>query len=193
MQESYSQDIRDLVEEMLSIETSQRPEINTILQKPFMLKYIKLNLIRQISSNENKMSDNFMNHNQQNEQDTQTENNTRSNSSGNSTLNLKFSSRPKSYSQSSNSLSQKNSNSNTEEINVYKIESENSSKKSTSRLTIDVENNIQPVSNKEYNSKSRKDDKSIFSKVEKLKNILEKFLGLENFLEIYFKINVSIY
>jgi hypothetical protein len=34
------------------------------------------------------------------------------------------------------------------------------------------------------------DKNSVFSKIEKLKKFLEKFLGLEPFLEIYFKINV---
>ncbi len=35
---------------MLAVETEKRPDLNTILEKPFMLKYIKLNLIRQLSN-----------------------------------------------------------------------------------------------------------------------------------------------
>jgi hypothetical protein len=193
MFDNYSIEIRTLCQDMLNIDSSQRPTINSILERPFMTKYIKLNLIRQLSNKQTSFVP-FLTNELNNSENQEKSDKTRSNSSDSVGLNLKFNSAQQTPSQvSSKSVSQSHSNlnsfSNPEEINVYKIDSENSSKTSTSRLTNG--NKQKPITNGEY--KTTRDDKnSVFTKIEKLKKFLENFLGLENFLEIYFKINVSL-
>jgi hypothetical protein len=195
MIDSYSPEIRNLVSQMLNIETTLRPDITSILEKPLMTKYIKLNLIRQLSAKQISYVPFLTNDLNCSGMDNQCQ--TRSNYSGSVNLNLKFNSCQRTPSQSPNSQtlshSLKNSISNPDEINVYKIESENSSKTSSSRLTTGKKQNyVKPVTNSQY--KVTFDDKnSVFSKIEKLKKFLENYLGLENFLEIYFRINVRGY
>jgi serine/threonine protein kinase len=48
----FSLDIKQLVQEMLDTDCDKRPSINEILQKPFILRYIKLNLIKQMDLNQ---------------------------------------------------------------------------------------------------------------------------------------------
>ncbi len=50
--EPFSAEIRKLVLEMLETDCDKRPSINEILQKPFILRYIKLNLIKQMDLNQ---------------------------------------------------------------------------------------------------------------------------------------------
>lgn len=52
MAEPFSAEISQLVLEMLDTDCDKRPNINEILQKPFVLRYIKLNLIKQIDLNQ---------------------------------------------------------------------------------------------------------------------------------------------
>lgn len=214
IQESFSSEIKELVKEMLETDTAKRPDINTILEKPFLKKYIKLTLIRQISHSDQKTAAPFINKNliNPNSNDNSYSNckeiKTRSNSSDSSRLNLKFNSNPKTLSATSdsqkNNSALKDSNSVGSTINlgdentntIYKIDSECSSKNSSNRLTASHKNSnsythSSPAKNKVpmTNQDITKDKSSVFSKIEKLKKILENFLGLENFLEIYSQIN----
>jgi hypothetical protein len=174
---------------MLETDTFKRPDINYILNKPFLLKYIKLNLIRQISHSDSAKFFNKNFYNGDNSDIANKEIKTRSNSSDSSSkLNLKFNSIPNSYTSDSqkNSSDVKDLNSITinEEISVYKIESD-SSKNSTNRLNTTKQ---VPMTNQDFNDK-KQDRNSVFTKIEKLKKFLENFLGLETFLDLYFQIN----
>lgn len=53
MADVFSAEIRSLVKEMLQTDCDLRPSINEILQKPFILRYIKLNLIKQMHMDSN--------------------------------------------------------------------------------------------------------------------------------------------
>jgi hypothetical protein len=116
---------------------------------------------------------------------------------------LRFNSNPRSQSRTSdtqkdcNSYQNSNENSGANEniVTVYKVESEQSSGQRspfTNRFTkIENPNISKPIA---VNIRKVKDEEknSSFAKIEKLKKYLEKILGLENFLEIYFKVNVTL-
>ena len=172
-----------------------RPDINTILNKPFLLKYIKLNLIRQISNNSNNDVDRSnLNKNlistEENSSNNRKDHLTSSSSSESSRLILNFNMYPKSPSIDTDSLKNTSDYRDTitfnEDINLYKIEFESSNNSSNGLFS---PNKINSTS-KECIQKEE-DMNSVFTKIEKLKKFLENYLGLENFLEIYFQINDS--
>lgn len=47
MAEVFSPEIQNLVKEMLQTDCEKRPSINKILEKPFILHYIKINLVKE--------------------------------------------------------------------------------------------------------------------------------------------------
>lgn len=175
MNENYSKDIRNLAKEMLNIDSNIRPEINDILKKPLLLKHIKLNLLKQVTfiNNNNKSYTKLKEKKEIKEKEIIT------NSSDNSSLNLKYC-----YNPILNTPTSFN-----EEINIYRIESDSSSKISSDRITIGHKSNNSKIENA---VKNVQEEKSVFSKIEMLKKILEKYFGFDNFIEIYFKVKVSI-
>ncbi len=179
--EVYSKDLCSLVEEMLNIDTNKRPDLNTILEKPFMLKYIKLNLIRQLSNSKNTRytPNNFFS-----EESFKFDKIQIKEDSCNLNLNFISALSPSQISVDSNKVSFTVS----DELNVYKIASSSSSKNSSERFS---HNKKKSEKNENAVVEQTYDKNSVFTKIEKLKKFLEKFLGLETFLEIYFKINVS--
>jgi hypothetical protein len=130
---------------MLTTDSEKRPDINFIIEKPCLLKYIKMNVIKKITSKE-KIISNF-------EKD-----NNYSSDSSETQLHLKYKSSPDSI--------------------------ENSSSKEITQNELERDCNITII---------HADHESTFTKIEKLKTSLEKFFGLENFLDIYFKISVFVY
>jgi serine/threonine protein kinase len=85
MHDCFTEEMRSLVIEMLNTDCDQRPDLNSILEKKFMLKYIKLNLIRQLTS-KNETNKKESEYNLLNKRDLKT----RSNSSDSSQLNLNY-------------------------------------------------------------------------------------------------------
>ena len=160
---------------MLNTESEKRPEITDILSMPIMLKYIKMNLIRQLTYKKSNVT-------KEREVEIKLEE-TKRESYESLNLNLDYISLPKSQN------SEKINITTSDEISVYKISSGHSSKNSSSRLTTE---NISNKGSKsiESNKVLKEDKNSDFTKIEKLKKYLENFLGLDNFLEIYFKTNV---
>lgn len=175
---TYSKELLSLLNELLNINSEMRPDVKHILEKPLMLKYIKLNLIRQLS---NVKSSLYIPNNLFQEQNFVLEN--LKINEENSELNLNYISAlsPSQISVDSNKVSFIAS----DELNVYKIASDSTSKNSSGGLSSNKKTISNEISNEPKNS--------VFNKIEKLKKFLEKFLGLETFLEIYFKINVFNY
>ncbi len=258
----YSVELRDLVKDILNINCELRPDLNTVLEKKFLLHYIKLTLIRQITSNsrrklkqplitENKSVEKRKKSTDKKEKLT---NSKSSNNNGFAKLNqININKNNPSYNNSSKSNERiliDNSSTNSKfkkvsNIAVYKsnsIHSENNSfnnkshsksksndnnlsrvsnnyhrpKPSQSNKMSSVDERINNIFNKIAEKKNRKkpnelntenntpikedltntpkidknDEKSVFTKIEKLKTYLEKILGLEIFMDLYFKINV---
>ena len=57
----FSEESRNLIKEILTTKANKRPDVNQILSRNVLQKYIKMNLIKQISINENKNSYNNKN------------------------------------------------------------------------------------------------------------------------------------
>jgi hypothetical protein len=154
---NFSEDAVTLLKELLNTDSDKRPDINTILEKPFLLRYIKLNLIKKLTSPEKVL------YSSNNDQPI-TSNNNRSNSSSDC-LHLNYNSIPHSFHSDSYVIGSK-------EITIKEDHS-------TSSLFLKSDK-------EEGENKS-----STFSKIEKLKSSLEKYLGFDNFVDIYLKISVK--
>ncbi len=140
--DSFSEDSISLVREMLSTDCERRPDINFILEKPCLLKYIKMNVIKRMTCKDKHIP----NYDKDNDY---------SSDSSETQLHLKYKSAPDSIEHSSKEITQ---NELERDCNITIIHA---------------------------------DHESTFTKIEKLKTSLEKFFGLENFLDIYFKISVN--
>jgi len=179
---------------MLVIDTDNRPDIDYILNKHFLLKYIKLNLIKQISNNSKGLGLELHKNKECESKDKVSVNNS-TDTDSESKLNLKFNSIPN----SNNSDSQKNTselkelNSITivEDVSIYKIHSDSSKNNSDMAIEtiVDVDNEASNRVRENDIDNKLEERNSVFTKVEKLKKFLENFLGLEAFLDLYFKIN----
>jgi serine/threonine protein kinase len=143
----FTEESINLIREMLTTDCEKRPDINVILEKPCLLKYIKMNVIKRMTTKQ-KTSITY-------EQDKY------SSDSSETQLHLKYKSLPDSHNS---------------------VEKDNSSKEITQN-ELERDCNITVIH-------ETKDHESTFTKIEKLKTSLEKFFGLENFLDIYFKISV---
>ena len=265
----YSIELQNVVKDILNINCEMRPDLNVILEKKFLLHYIKLTVIRQITFTGRKIlqpkesenaevikkssdkSDNkkieFTKINQTNLGIKHPSNEYSSiervlidNSSNNSKVkmqsNLKYymgSNNPSennSFYNKSNSQSKSKSKELNDQKSSVKEPVEKSIKTSTNDIekmstkvnvekTTSIDENINNFFNCVVEKKKKKrksletysdissasnidfvshkldknEEKSLFNKIEKLKTYLEKILGLETFIELYFKINVLIY
>jgi hypothetical protein len=140
----FSEESIKLVRELLTTDCEKRPDINTILEKKCLLKYIKMNVIKRMTSKDKPVT-NFEKEDYYSSDSSETQ------------LHLKYKSAPDSIEHSSKDISQ---NELVQDCDVTVIHA---------------------------------DHESTFTKIEKLKTSLEKFFGLENFLDIYFKISVFEY
>jgi hypothetical protein len=157
---NFSSDAVNLLKELLNTDSDKRPDINAILEKPYLLKYIKLNLIKKLTSPEKTL---YIN-------EPLVSPNNRSNTSS-ECLNFQYNSIPHSF----NSDSYIGGGFASKEITIKELEKDYSG----SSLFI----------NKSEDG-GNEDGSSTFCKIEKLKSSLEKYLGFDNFVDIYLKISV---
>ena len=249
----------------MNINCDLRPDLKTILEKKFLLHYIKLTLIRQVTNNsKRKLKQPLVNEEKKTEKNRYSKENKEKINSKSGNNNNRFAKLNQiniiknnpSYNNSSKSNERiliDNSSNNSKfkkvsNIAVYKsisnysqnnsfndrshsksksIDKNNSkvsnncylrSKPSQSNKLSSVDDKINNIFNKIAEKKKNKkhseinvvnnspikidytntpkvdknDEKSVFTKIEKLKTYLKKILGLEIFMDLYFKINVFV-
>ncbi len=211
IQENYSQDLKCLLKEILTVNPDNRPDLNKILEKPFLMKYIKMNVVKQISnmSNRNKKS-------RQHDDSRENKENPGSQFDGQELAfnldskiseNSSFKSREKTkidFNENKTSTASSYEKNNTEKhinqevVILSKIESKtktnfihNLSEGFTKISEKESEIQVNPVALINISDNLTIEDKnSIFCKIEKLKKFLEDYLGLECFLKIYTLLSV---
>jgi serine/threonine protein kinase len=169
--EPYSPEIRQLVLEMLDTDCDKRPNINEILQKPYILRYIKLNLIKQMDLNQS----------------------TKENSKDLIEM-------EEDYIKREGFIDIENITFKKDEKLKIEYDHSNEIFKSNSLCNININNKIKNNSNHDDYKKLNKgiminkdikiDGYFTLGKIEKTKKVLEKLIGVENFFEAYKKINV---
>lgn len=208
IEDNYSEELKSLLKEMLCVDPEKRPDINQILKRPYLVRYIKLNVIRIISHNKYDINENERKSVRDNYEDNANyknvkkdeiirmngtkENKTRTSSLNENILNSNHASRSKN--ESDNFV-----------INIYQVDPKiyhdnqisdphSSFKKNNSNLFESFTNTHSKPENIFIYDDSSKiieyEKNSTFCKIEKLKKLLEDSLGLDNFLELYSKIYV---
>jgi len=169
MAEPFSQEIRKLVQEMLDTDCEKRPNINEILQKPFIMRYIKMNLIKQMDLNQLRAD----------ETKTSIEIDDYLDKEGLIDIeNITFKKEEKiivednrkQFSENRNSAQKYNSDCKDIKVEEDEIISKNSE-------SPQIENNL--------------DTNSTIKKIEKTKRILQKLLGFNNFTKVHSRFSVK--
>lgn len=262
MTSSYSAETTELVKDLLNNHSELRPDLNSILERKFLLHYIKLTLIRLVTCNSKKSQQSAIPAQESVDKSRKsTEKKTRSNSKNkpqiklnqlkmneykmtgdnssksqerilidNSSNNSKFKrmtnlqayktsnnpsenntlhNRSRSHSKSKEIFEEKKYSKKTQlkdskqrliknekksgvddRINILFRAAARGSKHKSQESYSDISSTSNIDLQSHSHSTNKKDDKSTFAKVEKLKSYLEKILGLEFFMELYFTINV---
>jgi hypothetical protein len=189
MAEVFSLDIRDTVIEMLQVNCEKRPCIDDILRKPFILRHIKMNLVKEsdlkkrISYYKEKL--NFCSK-ENNKKEIDKENNIdKENINLNKGLinlgdlesnkenmyDINFSKDIFVNNESNNELSSNDKKQNTL-INIFINDERNETYKNNKQF-IDLNSNI------------------VINKIEKMKKILQKIIGIDEFYILYDKLMVN--